>query len=452
MGASASFEQSQLNVIPGDHTETRLRVRNTGSVVDQFTFEAIGAGADWISVAPAELSLFPAAEETVVVSIDAPRASTTRQGATPFAIRVLSREDPTGSVVEEGVLDVAAFDDRRLELLPTLSSSSRQGRHQLAVDNHGNAPIRPAFVALDPEDQLRFEIDPSVLTVEPGAAGFTTVKVRPKDRFWRGQPKRLPFQIVAAEDGHDPVTTDGALLQQPRLPRWFWKAVLAALVLLLLLFVLWKTLLEPSIESTARDSAEEVVADEVAAIDERLDAAGVPEAPGAGEEPGGEEPGGGPATTEAAEGEGEATTTTAAIDSGPTTTSIVTATTVAGGSAELSPLGQPIDFRLALVVDPLGTGLTSFTVPAGQVLSITDIVLQNPTGATGDLRIKRSGTTLFETQLANYRDLDFHFVSPYQFGEGATVDLEVICTVPGPGAAQCGASASFAGFQREITP
>jgi len=28
----------------------------------------------------------------------------------------------------------------------------------------------------------------------------------------------------------------------------------------------------------------------------------------------------------------------------------------------------------------------------------------------------------------------------------------VICTVPGPGAAQCGASASFAGFQREVTP
>ena len=451
MGASASFELSQLNVIPGEHTETNLRVRNTGSVVDQFTFEAIGEAMDWITVAPAELSLFPAAEETVVVSIDAPRAPTTRHVAMPFAIRVLSREDPIGSVVEEGVLDVEAFDDRRLELLPTLSSSSRQGRHQLAVDNHGNAPIRPAFVALDPEDQLRFEIDPSMLTVEPGTAAFTTVKVRPKDRFWRGQPKRLPFQIVAAEDGHDPVTVDGALLQQPRLPRWFWKAVLAALLLLLLLFILWKTLLEPSIESIARDSAEEVVADEVEAIDERLDAAGIPEAPGAGEEPGGgEEPGAGEATTTTVAA-GEVTTTTA-VDTSPTTTSIVTASTVAGGSTDLSPLGQPIDFRLALVVAPTASSISSFTVPDGQVLSITDIVLQNPTGATGDLRIKRSGTTLFETQLANYRDLDFHFVSPYQFAAGATVDLEVICTVPGPGTGECGASASFAGFQRETGP
>jgi hypothetical protein len=446
MGASASFELSQLNVIPGEHTETRLRVRNTGSVVDQFTFEPIGEAAEWITVAPAELSLFPAAEETVVVSVDAPREPTTRHGSTPFAIRVLSREDPTGSVAEEGMLDVAAFDERRVELLPTLSSSSRQGTHELAVDNHGNAPIRPAFVALDPEDQLRFEIDPSVLSVEPGTAGFATVKVRPKDRFWRGQPKRLPFQIVAAEDGHDPVTAEGALLQQPRLPRWFWKAVLAALLLLLLLFILWKTLLEPSIESTARDSAEELVQEEVAAIDERLDAAGIPEAPGPGEEPGGEEPGGGEDTTPPTVAE---VTTTTAADSGPTTTSIVTATTVAGGSADLSPLGQPIDFRLAAVVAPTATGLNSFTVPAGQVLSITDIVLQNPTGATGDLRIKRSGVTLFETQLANYRDLDFHFVSPYQFAEGATVDLEVICTVPGPGTGECGASASFAGFQRE---
>ena len=282
MGASASFEQSRLNVIPGEHTESQLRVRNTGSVVDQFTFEADRFGADWITVAPAEFSLFPAAEETVVVSIDAPRAPTTRQGPTPFAIRVVSREDPTGSVVEEGVLDVAAFDDRRLELLPTLSSGSRQGRHQLAVDNHGNAPIRPAFVAIDPEDQLRFLIVP---VGARGRAGRGRVRARsrcaPKKRFWRGQPKRLPFQIVAAEDGHEPVTTDGALVQQPLLPRWFWKAVhRRARSCSCLLFILWKTLLEPSIESTARDSAEEVVADEVAAIDERLDAAGIPEAPG----------------------------------------------------------------------------------------------------------------------------------------------------------------------------
>ena len=448
MGASASFEQSRLNVIPGEHTEFQLRVRNTGSVVDQFTFEPIGFGAEWITVAPAEISLFPAAEETVVVSIDAPRAPTTRQGPTPFAVRVVSREDPTGSVVEEGVLDVEAFDDRRLELLPTVSSGSRQGRHQLAVDNHGNTQIRPAFVAIDPEDQLRFLIVPSVLAVEPGTAAFATVKVLPKKRFWRGQPKRLPFEIVAAEDGHEPATADGALVQQPLLPRWFWKAVIAALVLLILLFILWKTLLEPSIESTARDTAEEEVADEVEAIDERLDAAGIPEAPGAGEEPG-EEPGGEPTTPPTA---GEVTTTTGPTDTGPTTTSIVTATTVGGGSTDLSPLGQPIDFRLALVVDPTSTGINSFTVPDGQVLSVTDIVLQNPSGATGDLRIKRSGTTLFETQLANYRDLDFHFVSPYQFGAGATVDLEVICTVPGPGTGQCGASASFAGFQREVEP
>ena len=255
-------------------------MRNTGSVVDQFTFEAIGEGADWITVAPAELSLFPAAEETVVVSIDAPRASTARQGPTPFAIRVVSREDPTGSVVEEGVLDVAAFDDRRLELLPHTVVEQPAGPPSARRRQPRQRADPPGVRGIDPEDQLRFQIDPSVLAVEPGAAGFTTVKVRPKNRFWRGQPKRLPFQIVAAEDGHDPVTADGALLQQPLLPRWFWKAVLAALLLLLLLFILWKTLLEPSIESTARDSAEEAVADEVAAIDDRLDAAGNPRGTG----------------------------------------------------------------------------------------------------------------------------------------------------------------------------
>ena len=65
MGASASFEQPTLAVEPGGQSEVQLRVRNTGGVVDSFTFEAVGVPEGWVTVAPAEVRLFPETEEFV---------------------------------------------------------------------------------------------------------------------------------------------------------------------------------------------------------------------------------------------------------------------------------------------------------------------------------------------------------------------------------------------------
>lgn len=436
MGASASLESTQVDVVPGGETRVSLRVRNTGTVVDQFTFEAIGDAADWISFEPGQLSLFPAAEDSIEVVVRPPRDSSARTGAIPFAVRVVSQEDPAGSIVEEGSIVVGAFAERAMELLPRMSQGSRSGRHDIAIDNHGNASIAPALTAIDPDEQLIFELKPSSLVVEPGLAGFAELTVKPKQRFWRGEPKRLPFQIVAVEAGHEPMAVDGVFLQEPRLPRWFWKAVLAALALLLLLFILWQTVLKPSIESTARDTAEEVVAEaveevatDVEGINERLDAAGIPPV-----DPDAPPP---PPTTAPPE------------PTVPPTTVAPTEPTVP--SDQISALGDPIDFRLTTAVGAGGSATDAFTVGEGQVLSITDFVLQNPTGSTGALRIRRNGNIILESQMANFRDLDFHFVAPFRFQPGDQVVVDLTCGTPGPGFDQCSAAVSFAGFIAEST-
>nr|MCU0260059.1 hypothetical protein [Ilumatobacteraceae bacterium] len=378
MGASASFESSQVSVTPGGEDRLRMTVRNTGTVVDQFTFEPIGEAAAWFSFEPPQLSLFPSAEETVEIVIRAPRDSTAKSGAIPFAVKVSSQEDPEGSYVEEGTLHVGGFDGRGAELMPRMSSGSRKGEHQLAIDNTGNTTMAPAIAPYDPDGLLSFEVKPGSVTVEPGQAGFVEVVVRPNETFWRGQPVRKPFQVVLNEEGKEPIAVDGVFLQEPKLPKWFWKALLALLALLILLLVLWWTLLKPSIESTARDSAAEEVAavqSSVAEIEQRLDEAGIPPAGGGG--------GGAPATTEPAvetTEPGVATTTTTLV---PDTT-VAPPTTVEGGTEELFPLGTPTDFRLEVGAAPGATqSAAAAPVPDGQVLSITDFVLQNPTGASG---------------------------------------------------------------------
>src|SRR5262245_47215606 len=118
MGASTLLETTELSIMPGSEATATLRIRNTGTVVDQFTFQPLGTAAPWMTVDPPQVSMLPGTEETVRVTFRPPRVATTLAGTTPWAIRALSQEDPEGSVVDEGVITIEAFDDRALEMTP----------------------------------------------------------------------------------------------------------------------------------------------------------------------------------------------------------------------------------------------------------------------------------------------------------------------------------------------
>jgi hypothetical protein len=83
------------------------------------------------------------------------------------------------------------------------------------------------------------------------------------------------------------------------------------------------------------------------------------------------------------------------------------------------------------------------------VWSITDIIFQNPTGAAGQVALLRDGEVLMESELANFRDLDFHLVAPLVFEGGSTIEMEVTCESPGPGQDSCSIGTTLAGFADE---
>src|SRR5829696_8027194 len=125
MGASTLLENLEIVVPPGGEAMATLRVRNTGDVVDQFTFEPLGPAQPWMVIDPPQVSLFPGAEETVRVIFRPPRVSTTPAGTVVWAVRSRSNEDPEGSVVDEGAITVEPFDDRTVELIPRTSRGRR---------------------------------------------------------------------------------------------------------------------------------------------------------------------------------------------------------------------------------------------------------------------------------------------------------------------------------------
>jgi hypothetical protein len=123
---------------------------------------------------------------------------------------------------------------------------------------------------------------------------------------------------------------------------------------------------------------------------------------------------------------------------------------LAAAEAEELPLGQPTDIRLEVAPTGGNTEQDAAGVDAGTVLSVTDVVFQNPTGAVGTVTLRRGDDTLLQSELANFRDFDLHFVAPYQFGDDVEVVLEVECRTPGAGLDTCPIGASLIGFVDEV--
>ena len=257
MGALVTLSAKSVEVQPGAVATCTVTVKNTGTVVDQFTIDILGDPGAWTAAEPATLSLFPGAEGTATVFFRPPRAAETPTGELPFGVRARSQEDPAGSAVEEGILTVGAFQDTFAELVPRTSRGSRGATHELAVDNRGNSRLNATVTAGDQDQLLRFDVEPPGLVVDPGTAGFAKVRVKPRQRFWRGQPKTRPFKVAVEGDGTAPIILDGSLLQEAVLPRWLIPALLALLAGIIILAVLWLTLLQPAIKSAATEALED---------------------------------------------------------------------------------------------------------------------------------------------------------------------------------------------------
>jgi len=428
MSATMTLAESQLAVEPGGSTTTELRLRNTGVVVDQFTVEVLGEVAAWATVQPPTVSLLPGQETSLNLILSPPRSEGLRAGAWPFAVRVTSSEDPERPVVHEALVEVAPFTETVAELMPRTSRGRFGATHSVAFDNRGNTAVRARLAASDEGDQLRFGLRPDTLVAAPGTAEFAQVRVRPRKLLWRGQPRTAPFQIAVRHDGaEDPILLPGTILQEPVIARWLPRALLALLAGVAALALLWQLLLKPTVESTAKDAAqEELGATQAQAAEASKQAAAADEAAAEADKKS-------TAALKAAEGGGSAPSTTVPPF----------------GASSSTPDGTPFDRRLTLELAPGKTGTAFFQVPAKKALALTDIVLQNPQGDAGTLRLDRGDGAILSFSLQNFRDWDYHFVSPILVKAGQRVTVDARCTAPGKPAGLCRPAVYLGGFIRD---
>lgn len=398
MGSTAQLSPSALVVRPGETTTATVTVRNTGTVVDRFSFEALGAASQWASFSPDILSLFPEATGTVQVTFAPPKLPSVTAAAVPFAVSVKSAEDPEGSVVEEGSLDVLPFSDVGLELVPRVVYGRRAGMARLAVDNRSNCSYDGELSAGDPAGALDVAFRPRAVSVPAGGAQFVRVRIRPRRTFWRGPSQSRAFRLTLgtgpAEGGPHPAElhADGSLLQEALLPKWVAALAAAVVALAALAVILWFALLKPQI----RDSASSQVAQQLAA-------AGIT-----------------PSSPTQSTGSGSS----GSKSSPGVTGSAVTTPPVSTVGSGVSPASEPVTVNGSQMANGNGTS-TVYSVPTGRVLQVTDLLVQNAAGDTGTLAIARDGTVLMQWSMANFRDLDYHWIEPTIFGPGTKLEMIV---------------------------
>jgi hypothetical protein len=427
VGASVTLVTPAVAVEPGQSVTIAVKVRNTGSVVDEFALDVLGDAAGWAACDPPTINLFPGAEGEARAIFSPPRAASTPSGVVPFGLRARSREDPAGSAVEEGSVQVGSFMDPHAELVPRTSRGSGSGTHELAVDNRGNTRLAAEVEAVDADQQLTFDVNPPAVVVEPGMAGFAKVRVRPAKRFWRGQPKTRPFQLFVKPEGGLPIQLDGTLLQESVLPPWFLKALLALVALVIALVLIWLLLLKPTIESAASEAVASPIAELASNVNEALEEAGLPTMD-AGDGNGDDEP------TDAPPTDAPPTDAPPSGESAPPTSSAPPVTPDPG--VVIPGLGSPIDGTLDRGNDTVAFDGTAF---------LTDFLFSNPNGREGAVVVLRNGTPLMRLRLENFRDYDIHFVTPIVIGPRDRLSLSLACEPANP----CEPAVLYSGYLRD---
>ena len=217
-GMTVSVAPPSLPVEPGQEGTCEVRVTNRSNVVDQFSLSVSGEPSAWTLVDPQILSLFPNAAGVSTVRFHPPRSPQVSAGRTPFTVRVQSKSAPDGTTLQDGFLEIGAFEDVSAKIVPHTSHGSACADHRILIENRGNSQVRVALEASDPDELLSFTFDQPVQVIPPGKTVLVQLQVRPRNPLLQGPPQPRPFQVQVEPEAGSAVMAEGQMLQEPSPP------------------------------------------------------------------------------------------------------------------------------------------------------------------------------------------------------------------------------------------
>ncbi|MDX2994550.1 COG1470 family protein [Streptomyces scabiei] len=259
MSLWTSLEPASATVDPGSSTTVRLRLRNTGDVVDEYRFEPVGDIAPWTRVEPQTLRLYPGTTGSVELTFAPPRTPDATAGPNPYAVRITPTQHPEATTVPEGNLTITPFTEVRAELVPPTVKGRLRGRPKLAIDNLGNTKVTASVSGSDNGDQLSYDLHPSNVQIEPGRAAFVKATLKPRQITWFGSKEERPYTLAVKRSGVTPLDVEGTYVQRSFLPGWLATCLAICLALAITFVTLWLAY-KPRVVSAASELQKTAVA------------------------------------------------------------------------------------------------------------------------------------------------------------------------------------------------
>lgn len=221
------LEPTRLRIAPGTSGHVTIRVRNTGSIVDEIALSISRPDVAWATIVPESLRLYPGTEGEAELRLEPPREPDPRAGLLEVVVSIQSRERAEASVDQVVIVEIEPFAELAAALEPKLGSARRELAVAVRLQNGGNHVAPVTLAATDPTSQLGFHIDPAELALEPGAEGVAWVTVRAPRAIWLGSPRTHPYEVAVSAGSSPRRVLDGRFEQQRMVPRLALAAVAA---------------------------------------------------------------------------------------------------------------------------------------------------------------------------------------------------------------------------------
>jgi 5-hydroxyisourate hydrolase-like protein (transthyretin family) len=192
-----------------------ITVVNTGEVIGAYRVTVLGVDRSWVELDRDEVQLFPEAAETVTAVISLPKG--VPAGIRRVSIQVTELTPPGAIELVEVEIDVAPESAAHIDLDPVSISGGRSTAFGTLVRNQGNTPLILRLTGTDAEGDVRFEFDPPIVQLEPGAEHAVAGKMRAR-RPLAGTP-RVRAVTVSASGVDPPPQAIGTFIQRPLFTR-----------------------------------------------------------------------------------------------------------------------------------------------------------------------------------------------------------------------------------------
>ncbi|MFD3944877.1 hypothetical protein [Streptomyces sp. NPDC058579] len=231
-------------VPPGESATAHLHVWNEGRIVDAYDLELLGPPAQWREgeASLGQLPVYPGNHEKINIPLLVPRTAELAPGELPFAIRVVSAENPDVVAVPEASLVIGAFQDAEIETVRSRTAGALWSSNLIVLRNTGNAPVtlRLRVSPESPEAPLRVRARRSRLQLAPGEKARVAVGVRVHPPGLVGAA--APWKVAAGAEWGGGEQERGASFvhrQRALLPKPLFKALVALAAVVVAAAVLW---------------------------------------------------------------------------------------------------------------------------------------------------------------------------------------------------------------------